>query len=80
MININFTETTGRDNITVTLKRKEILVFVDPVAAGFQSEGLTVFTLKAQEGFGEVAELILHNQIQLSGYKIIALLIGRADL
>ena len=59
---------------------QEILVIVEHIAKDFTFPGADVFLLQAQDGFAEVAESIKTSQIKISGYKVIILLLGRADL
>ena len=70
----------GRQNLQVTIRHADIFVFADVNATGLAVDNATVMVLKQQEGFTEVEEMIRKNKVVLSGYKVIVLLCGRADL
>ena len=70
----------GDERITVTITRNDIIAFVDPLAKGFRAQSTAVFTMRPQEGFKELGEILRLGKVNISGFKIVALLIGRADL
>ena len=53
---------------------------MDHVAAGLQPENTAVVTVRTQEGFLEVAEMIRKQRVNIVGYKVIRLLISCANL
>ena len=50
------------------------------MASGFQATNATVVGLRPQEGFQEVTDMITSGKVSLNSFKVIALLVGRADL
>ena len=57
-----------------------MLVVADGIAGNLMLDRATVFTLQLQEGFNEVAVLIEQGKLAVDRYKVILLLMGRADL
>ena len=57
-----------------------ILVVADGIAGNLMLDQGTVFTLQLQEGFNEVATLIDEGKLSVGRFKVIVLLMGRADL
>ena len=64
----------------VILNTAELLIVADGVAGNLMMDHTTVFTLQLQEGFAEVATLIRDKKLSVTRYKVIILLMGRADL
>ena len=52
----------------------------DSIVNGLELMGADVVILHAQDGFTEVGEKIDQHVIKVSGYKIVILMLGRADL
>ena len=64
----------------MTFHKHDVFIFTEYMASRLQVDGATVFLLRQQEGFKEVFELIKNGKIELQGFKIVILLMGRADL
>ena len=68
----------GRRELTQSGQQRQILVFIDSLAARFVFEDAGVFPCSRAEGFGQLAQKL--QQITVRGYKLIILLLGRADV
>ena len=58
----------------------DVLIVADAMAANLMVDGITVLGVHTQEGFREIGEDIIHNRINVKGFKIVVLLCGRCDL
>ena len=69
-----------KESITVTIQRAEILIFTEAVVMGLKMNNTVCVNLKQQEGFAEVEQMVHEGKVSVSGFKIIILLFGRADM
>ena len=60
--------------------KAETLILIDNMAHGLTFDKGNIFTLYAQEGIEEICKLIVSSALQVTGYKFIVLLCGRANL
>ena len=83
---ISILETVGTSEVTqgatrtVVHNAAQILIIADGMAGNLMMDHATVFTLQMQEGYSEVATLLRERKLSVSRFKVIVLLLGRADL
>ena len=69
-----------RNKLIQNNQQREILVLVDGLAAGFVFDNARIFLCSRAEGFAQLAMKVRDQQITVCGYKLIILLLGRADV
>ena len=57
----------------------DVLIIVDAMAASFSMEMSDIFTLTMTEGFSELSSMVWKDMLNVFSYKIIVLMVGRAD-
>ena len=62
------------------IQDRSIVVFIDGLAAGFVFEDARVYLFSKAEGYPELALKLHRKEISVRGYKLIVVLLGRADV
>ena len=61
-------------------QHRQILIFVDGLAAALSFENARIIFLNKQEGYPELATKISQGTYPVDGYRVVILLIGRSDV